>query len=71
MTGEQFKAARMGLGLTQFQTAQALNLGPFGRKAISRWENGNLSVPGPAQVAMRFMLRDAGLELDFSKGDEK
>lgn len=63
MTGKQFKAAREALGLTQFQSATAFNLGPFGRKAIGRWEKDGTTVPGPAQVAMRFMLRDAGMEI--------
>jgi len=64
MTGKQFKAAREALGLTQFQAAMAFNLGPYGRKAIGRWEKDGTTVPGPAQVAMRFMLRDAGITLD-------
>lgn len=58
------------MGMTQFQIAQAMNLGAYGRKAIYRWEKHGTAIPGPAQVAMRFMLRDAGLSLDMiHKGD--
>lgn len=66
MTPAQFKAGRNALGLSQHAMARALNMGTHGWQSILRWEKDGTTVPGPAQVAMRFMLRDAGVTLDFN-----
>lgn len=63
MTPAQFKAGRHALGLSQPAMARALNMGTYGWQRILRWEKDGTTVPGPAQVAMRFMLRDAGVEI--------
>lgn len=64
MTPAQFKAGRNALGLSQPAMAKALNMGQYGWQRIIRWEKDGTTVPGPAQVAMRFMLRDAGIALE-------
>jgi len=64
MTPAQFKAGRNALGLSQPAMARALNMGKNGWQSILRWEKDGTTVPGPAQVAMRFMLRDAGVTVE-------
>lgn len=52
MTGEQFKAIRTKLGLSQKAMAERLQMGAHGWQTISGWENGKQPVPGPVSVAM-------------------
>ena len=57
MTPREIKAAREKLGLTQQALAMALQVSSG--RVIRGWESGEVSIPGPAIVALRFMLRDA------------
>jgi DNA-binding transcriptional regulator YiaG len=54
MTGAEFKAARVAMGLTREQLAEALE-SDF--RTIRRWENEERAIPGPARVALRLMLQ--------------
>lgn len=43
---------------------------PPHRRTVRIWEAEGNTVPGPAQVAVQFMLRDDGLSLDMlDRGD--
>lgn len=55
MTPQEFKAARRTLGLSAEKMAKALNVSSG--RTVRRWEAGK-DIPGPAIVAVRFMLRD-------------
>lgn len=57
MTPEEFKAARRTLGLSASKMAAALKVS-HGR-TIRRWEAGHRDIPGPAIVAVQFMLEQA------------
>lgn len=56
MTPAEFRAARERLGLTQTAMAAALEVT---LRAVQMWEAGERGIPGPARVALRFMLRSA------------
>lgn len=58
MTPTEFKAVRTALALSQNAMAQALRLGANGGRTVRRWELGERSIPGPAIVAVEYMLRD-------------
>jgi DNA (cytosine-5)-methyltransferase 1 len=58
MTPADLKSARKSLGLTQTQMADALGLGPNGRRTVRRWESGETPISGPAQVAISLMLKE-------------
>lgn len=60
-TGDDVKAARSEMGMTQYQLARALrmhNPDKNGMQTIGRWEKaqGKNGVPGPAQVAIEALL---------------
>lgn len=57
MTPADLRAARKRLGLTQHGLAEALRMGKWGWQTISKWENGDTPVPGPAQVAIELLLK--------------
>jgi transcriptional regulator with XRE-family HTH domain len=57
MTAQQLKEAREALGLTQTQLAQALRMGPNGRRTVGRWESGEGSISGPASVAIELLVK--------------
>ena len=54
MTPKQFKAARRELDLTQNGMAQALGIASD--RTVRRWEAGERDIPGPAIVAIAYML---------------
>lgn len=64
MTPVEFRAARERLGyarglgrkLTGREMANALNMGNHGWQTISKWENGVTPIPGPVQIAVRYLL---------------
>jgi len=58
MTPEQFKRARRVLGLSAKGMAEALGMGPTSGRTIRRWERGDRDIPGPAIVAVRYMLKE-------------
>jgi DNA-binding transcriptional regulator YiaG len=53
-----FHRCRKALGLSQPGIARALLIASD--RTIRRWEQGELTVAGPAWVALEYMLRDAG-----------
>jgi DNA-binding transcriptional regulator YiaG len=61
MTPADLRAARHALGLTQKGLARALRMGSHGWQSISAWEsdNNDRGVPGPVQVAVEAMLKEA------------
>ena len=66
MTPAQLKEARRKLGFSCSQMARALSdpdgdAPPVDPRTIRRWEAGDRTIPGPAVVAIGFMLRDHGL----------
>lgn len=58
MTPAEVRAARLALGMTQAQLADALELSDNGRRTIRHWETegGKFRITGPARVAIRLML---------------
>ena len=54
MTPAEVRAARERLGLTTQQLAAALECTV---RAVQQWESGMRNVPGPARVAIAFMLQ--------------
>lgn len=56
MTGAEFKAARLALGLTQPALAELFETT---KRTIVRWETGAVPIPGAAKVAMRLMQTPA------------
>jgi len=67
MDGEEVKAAREALGMTQWELADALHLESKNSDATVRaWENGWGGVPGTSGVAIRLMV-----ELAKAKGKRK
>ena len=54
MTPAEVRAARERLGLTTQQLATALECTV---RAVQQWESGVRNVPGPARVAIAFMLQ--------------
>jgi transcriptional regulator with XRE-family HTH domain len=58
MTKEEVRAARLELGLTQRQLAEALDFSATHSDATVRgWEAGRRVVGGPEGVAIRYMLK--------------
>lgn len=62
MNPADLKRARKALGLSQSGLAEALRLSPAnGDRTVRIWEREGNTVPGPVQVAVESLLRDAGL----------
>ena len=57
MTPAEIKSARTTLGLSQAGLAEALRLGANGGRTVRRWEAGEMPISGPAEVAIRLMLK--------------
>lgn len=56
MTGDELKAARKGLGLTQEQFAERLGLeGPNRSATVRSWESGRRPVSSVAAKLVRYM----------------
>jgi DNA-binding transcriptional regulator YiaG len=56
MTPAEVRAARLALGMTQDQLAEALRMGGDGKRAVRRWEAGEREISGPASVAIEALL---------------
>lgn len=54
MTPPQFKDGRHTLGLSTAQLATVFKVS--GGRTVRRWESGDTSIPGPAQVLMDLLL---------------
>ena len=60
MTATQFKQARLRLGLSQSQMAEALGVeGEHGGRTVRRWEAGERSVPGSVAKLIAILLKQA------------
>lgn len=57
MIPASFKAARHALGLSAEGMAKALQVSSG--RTVRRWEAGDRDIPGPAKVALRYMLCEA------------
>ena len=63
MTGEDVRKAREALGLTQDGLAAVLRIeGEYRRDTVRGWESGKRDVPGPAAVAIGFLLEQKKCE---------
>lgn len=56
MTGEEFRAARRLLGLSQREVAAWLRLASNGDRQVRRWEDGDQAVTGPVSLAMEAFM---------------
>jgi putative zinc finger/helix-turn-helix YgiT family protein len=63
-TGEQIRAARRKLGLTQEEFEEALCLG---KKTLGRWERGTVPPSGPANLAIWLAERHPGVFMEFAR----
>ena len=59
MQPADLRAARKALGLSQKGLAEALRMGKSGWQSVSRWESDGNTIPGPVQVAVEALLKDA------------
>jgi DNA-binding transcriptional regulator YiaG len=66
MTPAEFRAARHAIGLSAEGMARALKVSSG--RTVRRWEAGDRDIPGPAIVAIGFMLKAKGLPPP--RGDE-
>jgi len=55
-TPEEFRAARVALGLTQAELADRLGMGKAGRRNIRRWEKGEAPIGAAASAAIEALL---------------
>ena len=56
MTPDQFRAARLALGLTQIQLAAEWGMGASGERTIRRWESGERAVSKVTAYCIRLMV---------------
>ena len=57
MTPERVRNARRELGFTQRQLGEKLRLKPSSaQRTVRRWEDGDLPISGPAEVAVLALL---------------
>lgn len=62
MTGDEIRAARLALGLTQEQLAERMGL--FGKQTISQWERGVRTPQGPSVKLLERLLAEAAATKD-------
>jgi len=55
MTSEELRAIRAEMGANQREAAEMLGVTLRG---YTRWESGDRSIPGPAVLLFRFLLRE-------------
>ncbi len=65
MTPAEFKTARRALGLSVNSMAQVVGVATG--RTIRKWEAGDRSIPGPAILAMWFLLTEAGIKPRFAR----
>ena len=56
MTPDQFRAARLSLGLTQIQIATEWGMTDNGARTIRRWESGDRAVSKVTAYCIRLMV---------------
>jgi DNA-binding transcriptional regulator YiaG len=54
MSPVEIRAARLALGLSTKQLAAVMEIT---QRWVQQWESGDRPIPGPARLAMAFMLR--------------
>lgn len=54
MTGEELKAARLALGLSQEEFAQLVRVSSG--RTVRKWEDGERQIPGPVTVLVALFL---------------
>ena len=57
MTGEEIRAARLALGLTQEELAERMGL--FGKQTVSQWERGVRTPQGPSVKLLEMLIAEA------------
>lgn len=63
MTRDDVKAARVTLGMTQQQFADALGLvGDDATRTVRNWESGRRAIGGPAAQCIRYLQKFGPLE---------
>jgi DNA-binding transcriptional regulator YiaG len=61
MTPPDLRAARKTLRMTQSGLARALKMSPTnGGRSVRNWEKDGNTIPGPVQVAVEALLKEAG-----------
>lgn len=66
MTAGEFKDARLELGLSVTEMAEALRLDmPNGRTSVREMESGKRDISGPVSVAVELMLAKRELEAEY------
>lgn len=69
MNGDQIKAIRQNLGMSQAELAAALYLqGPNGPRKVREWEADESPITGPAQKALELMAVAGGLRMALQNG---
>ena len=72
MTPRELKVARKAMGLTQSELAGLLRLSEKnGDRSIRVWETEGNTVPGPIQVVMEYLLKDAAQKANGKTTKEK
>jgi DNA-binding transcriptional regulator YiaG len=56
MSPDDVRDARKALGVSQAGLAELLRAGKNGDRQVRRWEDGDLTVSGPASVAIEALL---------------
>jgi DNA-binding transcriptional regulator YiaG len=65
MEPDAVKAARVQLGMTQDQFAEALGLeGDDRTRTVRNWESGRRAIGGPAVQCLRYLLKFGPLDAD-------
>lgn len=62
MTPEEFRAARLELGLSQSEMAS--DLGVFDARTVRRWEAGERRIPGEIEIVIAYWRRDVAEHRD-------
>lgn len=63
MTGDELRAARKRLGLTQAKLAALLGISDG--RAVRRWESGRRDIPAPIVVLLTAILTSKGVRSYF------
>jgi transcriptional regulator with XRE-family HTH domain len=71
MTGDDLRAMRQSMGHTQRSLAFSLRMGVNGWQTISDWERGVREIPGPAQIAIQYILGGMMHDTDLGTAAER
>lgn len=60
MTPDQFREARLRLGLTQSEMADRLGIdGEHRARTVRRWESGERAIPGPVALLLNSLFKSS------------